>query len=139
VATKVQRKVLWWMIDNGGELYITSGNKRVLFAHTDAFGKPGEIFCKGNENLTRGLEAQGYAIRMFKYGPEHTQIAHDVNGVVTYEPRVIPTKEQETLRHRFKITEAGILAAGSVRPDPEEHSNVPHRNHRYKRPIRSEE
>ena len=104
------------MIDNGGELYITTGNKRVLYSHTDAFGKPREMFCKGNENLTFGLEANKYAERMFKYT--------EVNQVATPEQRI--------LLHRWKITPKGIAAAGKERPDPEEHSNIPHRNHVYK-------
>jgi len=120
------------MIDNGGELYITTGNKRVLLAYTDAFGKPGEMFCKGNENLTGGLLVRGYAERMFEYTKAHTSTSHEINGVLTLEPGQELTPEQKVLRHRFKITEAGIKAAGKVRPDPSEHNNVPHTNKTYR-------
>lgn len=116
MPTKVQKKVLWWMIDNGGEIYITTGNKRVLYSHTNSFGKESEMYCKGNENLTGGLLANGYTERMFK--------VTEVNQILT--------RDEQFLLHRFKITEKGIKAAGKNRPDPSEHSNVPHRNKRYR-------
>ena len=136
MATKVQRKVLWWMIDNGGELYISTGNKRVLFAYTDAFGKQGEMFCKGNQNLTGGLIAQKLAFPMFEYGKEHVSYSHEENGVLTVTPGKQLTKEEEWHKHRFKITEAGIKAAGKERPDPDKHSNVPHSNKVYRRKMK---
>jgi hypothetical protein len=116
MPTKVQKKVLWWIIDNGGELYIMSGHKRVLFDYTSTFGKPNEMFCRGNDNLIGGLEANVYAERMFKI----TEVNQNL------------TQAERFLFHRFKITEKGIKAAGKNRPDPSEHSNVPHRNKRYK-------
>jgi hypothetical protein len=133
MATKVQKKVLWWMIDNGGELYIMTGHKRVLFDHTNIFGKPNEMFCRGTDNLIHGLRTQGYATSMFQPTEANRIVTHEVNGVVVSREGKELTQEERILRNRFKITEKGIKAAGKSRPDPSEHSNIPHRNHTYGR------
>ena len=119
MATKVQKKVLWWMLDNGGELFICTGNKRVLFAHTDVLGKPNELFCKGNDNLVGGLLANKFAERV---GPCPTAPLNSDQW-----------KLELHLFHRFRITDTGRKAAGKERPDPREHCNVPHRNKVYRR------
>lgn len=100
MSTKVQRKVLWWMIDAGGEMVITSGHKRVLIGKLTTTQEPA---IAGNQNLIFGLINNKYVERI---GTEP--------GTIEYL--------------RYRITNVGRKAAGKERPDPAEHCNVPHRN-----------
>ena len=84
-------------------MLISPGYKRVLIGKRLSSGEP---MIAGNQNLIFGLLANKYVERVGEAGTEA--------GL------------------SYRITEAGRKAAGKKRPDPAEHCNVPHRNHRYK-------
>jgi hypothetical protein len=116
MPTRLQIKVLHWMIANGGELFISTGHKRVRFDYTDGFGKQGELFCKGNVNLLDGLTANKYIESMFPITSVDTVVAVDINGVKTTRPGRDLALAQRVLRLRYKITSAGIQVAKRYKP-----------------------
>lgn len=63
MATRVQRKVLWAMLDNGGEILIATGYKTVKLGTVKTTAKQyaGQTIVCGNLNLTGGLQNMKFA------------------------------------------------------------------------------
>ncbi len=56
MVTKVQRRALWWMLDNGGEIMIVTGHKTVRLGKIRQTETP---LIAGNVNFLDGLMCNG--------------------------------------------------------------------------------